>query len=64
MRKQVGLFQKFNNHSDNKKHKGLKKLTCGMDFDSCSERLADLSEFSIEYLKQNKKNETEKISNY
>ena len=35
-----------------------------MDFDSYSERLADLSEFSIEYLKQNKKNETEKISNY
>ena len=39
-------YEKINNHTDNKKRKGLKKSTCGMDFDSYSERLADLSEFS------------------
>ena len=38
-----------------KKHKGLKKSTHRMDFDSYSERLADLSEFSKEYFKKTKK---------
>ena len=38
-----------------KKHKGLKKSTHRMDFDSYSERLADLSEFSKEFFKKPKK---------
>ena len=48
-------YEKINNHTDNKKRKGLKKSTHRMDFDSYSERLADLSEFSKEYLKKTKK---------
>ena len=48
-------YEKINNHTDNKKRKGLKKSTRGMDFDSYSERLADLSEFSKEYLKKKQK---------
>ena len=40
-------YERFDDHSDNKKHKELKKSTCGMDFDSYSSRLADLNEFSI-----------------
>ena len=38
-------YEHFNDHSDHKKHKGLKKSTRGMDFDSYSERLADLTGF-------------------
>ena len=48
-------YEKFEDHSDNKKHKGLKKSTAGMDFDSYSERLSDLNEFSKEYIKKLKK---------
>ena len=48
-------YEKINNHTDNKKRKGLKKSIRGMDFDSYSERLSDLSEFSKEYLKKTKK---------
>ena len=44
-------YERFYDHSGNKKHKGLKKSTCGMDFDSYSERLFDLNEFSKEFLK-------------
>ena len=44
---------------NNNKHKGLKKSTGGMDFESYSGRLGDLNEFSKEYLKKPKK-----ISNY
>ena len=39
-------YERFVDHSDNKKHKGLKKSTCSMYFDSYSSRLADLNEFS------------------
>ena len=39
-------YERFVDHSDNKKHKGLKKSTRGMDFHSYSSRLADLNEFS------------------
>ena len=39
-------YERFVDHSDNKKHKGLKKSTRGMDFDSFLSRLADLNEFS------------------
>ena len=48
-------YEKFEDHSDNKKHKGLKKSTAGMDFDSYSERLSDLNEFLKEYIKKPKK---------
>ena len=44
-----------------KKHKGLKKSTHRMDFDSDSERLADLSEFSKEFFKKPKKIEQKKF---
>ena len=39
-------YERFVDHSDNKKHKGLKKSISGMDFDSYLSRLADLHEFS------------------
>ena len=52
-------YEKFNNHSDNKKHKGLKKSTGGMDFDSYSARLSDyliiLMNFQNNTLKNRKK---------
>ena len=56
-------YEKFEDHSDNKKHKVLKKSTAGMDFDSYSKRLSDLNEFSKEYIKKLKKF-SKKISNY
>ena len=43
-------YERFIDHSDNKKHKGLKKSTPGMDFDSYSTRLSDLTEYSNEFL--------------
>ena len=45
-------YERFYDHFDNKKHKGLKKSTPGMDFESYSERLSDLNEFSKEFLKK------------
>ena len=42
-------YERFINHSDNKKHKGLKKSTPGMDFDPYSNRLSDLTEYSNEF---------------
>ena len=44
-------YERFYDDSDNKKHKGLKKSTPGMDFDSYSERLSDLNEFSKQFVK-------------
>ena len=38
-------YEKFNDYSDNKKHKGLKKSTPDIDFDSYSARIADLTEY-------------------
>ena len=53
-------YERFVDHSDNKKHKVLKKSTFGMDFDSYSNRLSDLTEFSNEFLsKPNKVEKTE-----
>ena len=52
-------YERFIDHSDNKKQKGLKKSTYDMDFDSCSNRLSDLTEFSNEFL--SKPNKVEKI---
>ena len=48
-------YERFYDHSDSKKHKGLKKSTPGMDFDSYSERLADLNNFQKSFLKNLKK---------
>ena len=45
-------YEKLEDHSDNKKHKGLKKSTAGMDFDSYSGRLSDLNEFLKEYIEK------------
>ena len=39
-------YERFIDHSDKKKHKGLTKSTPGMDFDSYSTRLSDLTEYS------------------
>ena len=49
-------YEKFDDNSDNKKHKGLKKSTNQMDFNSYSARLADRNEFSKEYIQKPKKN--------
>ena len=57
-------YERFDDHSDNEKHKGLKKSTRGMDFDSYSSRLADLNKFSKEFFKRIKENPIKKISNY
>ena len=43
-------YERFIDHSDNKKHKGIKKSTPGMDFDSYSNRLSDLTEYFNEFL--------------
>ena len=52
-------YERFADHSDNKKHNGLKKCTPGMDFDSYSSRSCDLTEYANEYL--NKSNKVELI---
>ena len=44
-------YERFIDHTDNKKHKGLKKSTPDMDFDSCSNRLCDLTEYYGEFKK-------------
>ena len=43
-------YERFIDHSGNKKHKGLKKSTPGMDIDSYSNRFSDLTEYSNEFL--------------
>ena len=50
-------YERFVDHSDDEKHKGLKKSTRSMNFDSYSSRLADLNEFSKEFFKKPKKNQ-------
>ena len=42
--------EQFMYTTDNKKHKGLHKSTPGMDFDSYSSRLTDLTEYCTEFL--------------
>ena len=54
-------YERFHDHSDNKKHKGLKKSTHGMDFDSYSHRFADLNDFSKDFLKKPKKIEQKRF---
>ena len=41
-------FKKYKDFSINKKHKGLKKNTPGMDFEAYSERLATLHKYCFE----------------
>ena len=43
-------YERFVDATDNKKHKGLHKSTTGMDFDSYSSRLSDLTEYYTEFL--------------
>ena len=43
-------YERFVDTADNKKHKGLHKSTPGMDFDSYSSRLSDLTEYYTEFL--------------
>ena len=57
-------YERYKDHSDNKKHKGLHKSTWGMDFDSYSERLSDLNRFSRDYIKKPPKKITKKVPNY
>ena len=52
-------FEKYKDFSINKKHKGLKKNTPGMDFEAHSERLATLHEYCCE--SKPTKNRTKKI---
>ena len=54
-------YECFYDHSDNKKHKGLKKSAPDMDFDSYSEGLADLNQFSKEFLKKPKRIEQKRF---
>ena len=43
-------YERFVDSTDNKKHKGLHKTTPGMDFDSYSDRLSDLTEYYTEFI--------------
>ena len=43
-------YERFTDTSDNKKHRGLKKSTPDLDFDSCSNRLSDLTEYYSEFV--------------
>ena len=52
-------YERFIGHSDNKKHKGIKKSMPGTDFDSYSNRLPDLTEYFNEFLTTD--NKVEKI---
>ena len=45
-------YERFADITDNKKHKGLKKSTPDMDFDSYSSRLSDLNEYFNEFPKK------------
>ena len=43
-------YERFTDTSDNKKHRGLKKSTPDLDFDSYSNRLSDLTEYYSEFV--------------
>ena len=53
-------YERFVNYSDTKKHKGIKKLTPDMDFDSYSNCLCDLTEYFNEFLSTD--NKAQKLS--
>ena len=58
-------YGRFIDHTDNKKHKGLKKSTPDMDFGSYSNCLSDLTEYYGEFFKKTSStNRTKKISSY
>ena len=48
-------YEEFDDYSNNKKHKGLKKSTTGMDFDAYCSKLATTSEYFDKHIKQTKK---------
>ena len=52
-------YERFANHTYNKKHKALKKSTPDMDFDPYSSRLSDLTEYYGEFIQ--KPNPVQKI---
>ena len=52
-------YESFSNHTDSKKHEGLKKSTPDMNFDSYSNPLSDLTEYCSELL--HKPNPVEQI---
>ena len=54
-------YERFVNYSDNKKNKGIKKLTPDMAFDSYSNCLSDLTEYFNEFLSTD--NKVKKMSN-
>ena len=56
-------YDHFIDHYDNKKHKGLKKSTPGMDLDSYSTRLYDLTKYSNEFLNKPNKVIQSKVKN-
>ena len=47
--------EEFDDYTNNKKHKGLKKSTAGMDFEAYSSRLATLIEYFDKHIKEAKK---------
>ena len=42
-------YERFIDHSDNQKHKGIKKSMPGMDFHAYCNRLSDLTEYFNEF---------------
>ena len=56
-------YEEFDDYTNNKKHKGLKKSTPDMDFEAYCGRLADLHEYCDEFFQKPKENEQKKISN-
>ena len=49
-------FEVFRNKKINKKHKGVKKSTQGMDFESYASRIMDLREYDSDYRSRKKTN--------
>ena len=54
-------YERFIDSSYNKKQKGLNRSVPGMDFDSYSSRLSDLSEYFSEFLSAAKRNPPKRI---
>ena len=48
-------YEEFDDYTNNKKHKGLKKSTPGMDFEAYCSRLATLSKYYNVHVKETKK---------
>ena len=54
-------LEEFDDFTNNKKHKGLKKSTPGMDFDAYCSRLATLGEYFNKHIKETKKIEQKRF---